>query len=64
MRIDIGELIILARAHYKLDEKYWDLTPKVYFGDYGDGPDWESIYLDVQKKPLHRMKEWEEKYEI
>lgn len=55
MRIDIGELVELARDKHSLDEKYWDVTPIVDFGDYGDGPEWENIYLDIQKKPLHRI---------
>jgi len=64
MRITLGDLIDMARVKYELPESHWDITPKVDLGDYGDGPEWENIYLDVQKKPEHKILEWRENHEI
>ena len=55
MRIELEDLIGMARVKYQLDESHWDVTPVVSFGEYGDGIEWEKIYLDVQKKPPHRI---------
>ena len=54
----------MVRVKYELPESHWDITPKVGLGDYGDGPELENIYLDVQKKPEHKIIEWRDNHAI
>jgi hypothetical protein len=48
-RIELNELLELVREKYDLDPKYYDVTPHVEFGDYGDGVQYEDIYFDIQE---------------
>jgi hypothetical protein len=48
-RIELNELLEIVREKYDLDPKYYDVTPHVEFGDYGDGVQYENIYFDIQE---------------